>query len=78
MPLFQRTAKTDSLRVLNLPIGDISPNPNQPRRTFPPEELNELALSIREVGVLQPLTVRQCLWSSLPADQPSQGACSRT
>jgi len=59
MPLFHRPSKPDTLTVLNLPIGDISPNPHQPRRTFPQEELNELALSIRELGVIQPLTVRR-------------------
>lgn len=37
----------------------ISPNPNQPRRTFPPQELEELAASIARVGLLQPITVRQ-------------------
>jgi len=58
MPLFRRSLKTNASSVLNLPIGEISPNPHQPRRTFPEEELNELALSIRELGVLQPITVR--------------------
>lgn len=60
MGLFHKTAKTDTISVLNLPVSDISPNPNQPRRVFSPAELDELALSIREVGILQPLTVRRC------------------
>ncbi len=45
-------------KVLSLPIDSISPNPNQPRRRFAPEELQELADSIHSLGVLQPLTVR--------------------
>ena len=41
-----------------LPIGSIRPNPDQPRRTFSREELQELTLSIAQVGLIQPLTVR--------------------
>jgi ParB family chromosome partitioning protein len=39
-------------------VGSIRPNPRQPRRAFDAAELEELAASIREVGVLQPLLVR--------------------
>ena len=46
-------------RVLFLPLDAIHPNPNQPRRTFTQPELEELAASIQELGVLQPLTVRR-------------------
>jgi ParB family chromosome partitioning protein len=42
-----------------LPIEKIEPNPDQPRRTFAPEALSELAASIREKGVIQPLIVRK-------------------
>ncbi|MDM7255643.1 MAG: ParB/RepB/Spo0J family partition protein [Paracoccus sp. (in: a-proteobacteria)] len=41
-----------------IPIEQITPNPNQPRRSFDPEALNELAASLRARGVLQPLIVR--------------------
>lgn len=41
------------------PIGFIVPNPYQPRKEFDPEELENLAASIREKGVLQPLVVRK-------------------
>ena len=41
-----------------LPTGSIRPNPDQPRRTFSREELQELTLSIAQVGLIQPLTVR--------------------
>ena len=40
-------------------MEDISPNPDQPRRVFSQPELEELAASIRALGVLQPLTVRR-------------------
>jgi len=42
-----------------LAVESIVPNPGQPRRTFAHEPLQELASSIREKGVLQPLVVRQ-------------------
>jgi len=42
------------------PISSIAVNPFQPRRTFDPKPLEELADSIRHYGILQPLTVRRC------------------
>jgi ParB family chromosome partitioning protein len=44
--------------MLSIPVGSIEPNPNQPRQHFDEEALTELAASIRDVGVLQPLLVR--------------------
>jgi ParB family transcriptional regulator, chromosome partitioning protein len=41
-----------------LPIDVITPNPFQPRKDFPPLELEELAASIREKGIVQPVIVR--------------------
>jgi ParB family chromosome partitioning protein len=41
-----------------VPIGAITPNPRQPRRTFDDDTIAELAASIREVGLLQPIVVR--------------------
>jgi len=41
-----------------VPVELIRPNPDQPRRDFRPEELEELAASIRERGVLQPIILR--------------------
>jgi len=41
-----------------IPIEQISPNPDQPRRQFLKEDLDDLAASIREKGVIQPLIVR--------------------
>ena len=59
MQLLRRKGILDSTRVLFLPIQSISPNPDQPRRVFSQEELEELAASIRALGLLQPLTVRR-------------------
>jgi ParB family chromosome partitioning protein len=42
-----------------LPVDEIDPNPEQPRRHFNPEHLNELATSIARHGVLQPVVVRR-------------------
>ncbi len=44
---------------LLVPIGDIQPNPLQPRTVFQAERLAELAQSIRENGIIQPLVVRK-------------------
>jgi ParB-like partition proteins len=56
------TESVDSLvrsgAVQQLPIEDIDPNPTQPRRIFNAEILAELASSIREKGILQPILVR--------------------
>ena len=40
-------------------ISNIEPNPNQPRREFDQEALQELAGSIKELGIIQPITLRQ-------------------
>ena len=44
--------------VTRLPLQKVEPNPNQPRRRFDEEELQSLADSIAEHGILQPLAVR--------------------
>ena len=50
--------KAESGEVHRLPVSAIVPNPVQPRRVFKEGELEELAVSIRENGLLQPLVVR--------------------
>ena len=51
--------RTDgSSAISEIEISRIEPNPEQPRRTFDEETLGELAASIRELGVVQPLTLR--------------------
>ena len=47
-----------SSAISEIPIAQITPNPDQPRRTFDEEALGELATSIRELGIIQPLTLR--------------------
>ena len=46
-------------RYFSCPIEEIRPNRNQPRKTFTPDKLEELAASIREKGIIQPLVVRK-------------------
>lgn len=49
-----------SSRVQYIPLHFIRPNPQQPRKSFSQEGLMQLADSIRQYGILQPLTVRKC------------------
>ena len=52
--------KTEGSSNLNeIEIAQIEPNPNQPRREFDPDALQELANSIRELGIIQPITLRK-------------------
>ena len=46
-------------RYFSCPIEEIRPHRNQPRKTFTPDKLEELAASIREKGIIQPLVVRK-------------------
>ena len=46
-------------RVVFLPVRSIRPNPSQPRKVFREEALDELSDSIRQHGILQPLSVRR-------------------
>lgn len=46
-------------RVQEVALDEVEPNPHQPRRAFPEDKLEELAASIREHGVVQPILVRQ-------------------
>ena len=48
-----------SSNLSEVDIALIEPNPNQPRREFDEEALQELANSIRELGIIQPITVRK-------------------
>jgi len=42
-----------------LPVGEIVPNPRQPRSVFDPDAMTELVTSLKEVGLLQPIVVRR-------------------
>lgn len=48
-----------SSAINNIDIADIEPNPEQPRTSFDKDALEELAASIREIGIIQPLTLRR-------------------
>lgn len=47
-----------SSNICEVRMDDIRPNPNQPRRDFDDDSLQELANSIRQIGVIQPITLR--------------------
>lgn len=55
----ERDELPGNAELRHLPVGSISRNPFQPRKQFDPESLGELASSIKEHGVLQPLIVRE-------------------
>ena len=54
----KKNEKAISGEVRRIPLKDIVPSSNNPRKTFNADELNELAESIKENGLLQPITVR--------------------
>ena len=56
--LFVENALEDAGKAVTLPIGEIEPNREQPRKAFDDEALAELSASIAQHGVLQPLLVR--------------------
>ncbi|MCX7714380.1 MAG: nucleoid occlusion protein [Clostridia bacterium] len=49
----------ERMKIINIPLEIIHPNPNQPRKHFDSVALEELASSIAEYGVIQPITVRK-------------------
>lgn len=54
------TVKTEGSSSINeIPIHLIKANPNQPRREFDPDALQELSDSIKEIGIIQPITLRK-------------------
>jgi len=48
-----------SSSISEVPIEQIHANPDQPRRDFDAESLEELAISLREIGIIQPITLRE-------------------
>lgn len=48
-----------SSTINEIPLDQIEPNPNQPRRDFDQVGLEELANSIKQLGIVQPITLRQ-------------------
>lgn len=59
MPLFQKSTEKIINNVVNIPTSAISPNRAQPRTSFDDYSLTQLAVSIQQNGILQPLTVRR-------------------
>jgi len=58
LSLLSPEGSTRSSAVRHVPVGRIDANPDQPRLAFDPETLEELAASVKEHGVLQPILVR--------------------
>lgn len=55
-----KTAKKDEKGLVGeVPVAQVHPNPDQPRTNFKPEEIEELASSIKRDGLLQPILVRR-------------------
>lgn len=51
--------RSEARQLTELPVASIVPNPNQPRKSFDDESIAELAKSIEQVGLIQPLMVRK-------------------
>ena len=75
--MFER--KKSAGKIYFLPIDQIHPSPFQARRTFEEQELAGLAQSIRENGLLQPISVRKAAEGyELVAGERRLRACKRT
>lgn len=58
MGLFIKDKQTAEREIIKILVSDVELNPNQPRKHFDSAELIELAMSIKENGLMQPLSVR--------------------
>ena len=56
--LIASAAAAEGNRLEDIPIGDIKPNPRQPRKKFDSESIDEMTRSIATFGVVQPIIVR--------------------
>lgn len=59
LPQFKGQADFSNAVAVNISLSMIEPNPYQPRRIFPEAEINELAESITEIGLIQPIAVKK-------------------
>ncbi len=59
--LFSTLSVQEDDKIVEIPLSQLRPNPYQPRKTFDEEAIRELADSIREHGVIQPIIVREAL-----------------
>ena len=55
----ENISTSGSSTISEISLDEIEPNPNQPRREFNPEALKDLAQSISQIGIIQPITLRQ-------------------
>ncbi len=66
------TATAPAFHYAELPLDTIRPNPRQPRTVFDEEALDELAASLSQIGLLQPIVVRPL--GHVPVDSPQDAA----
>ncbi|MCX7096302.1 MAG: ParB/RepB/Spo0J family partition protein [Methylococcales bacterium] len=59
LPRFKGQSEFSNNIATNVPLDQIIPNPYQPRRIFPEDEILELSTSISEIGLIQPIAVRK-------------------
>ena len=57
--LLNTAAQEGGKKYFQCPIEELRPHSKQPRKTFNDEKLNELAASVKEKGIIQPLVVRR-------------------
>lgn len=55
----KETVAVDDQRIWHIPLSEITANPDQPRKHFSPENLEDLVSSIKKHGVMQPITVTE-------------------
>jgi len=55
----QQARAFENGKLYNLPIIDIKPDPDQPCKYMDPQALEELAASVKQLGILQPVLFRQ-------------------
>ncbi|MGJ0490109.1 ParB/RepB/Spo0J family partition protein [Methylobacter sp.] len=59
LPKFKGQSDFSNSRSVDIPLSQIKPNPYQPRRIFPEAEITDLANSIEEIGLIQPIAIRK-------------------
>ena len=57
--ILEKNSPKSITSIVNLPVSKIKTNPSQPRSNFNEESLKELSISIGELGIIQPITVRK-------------------
>ena len=62
----RKSTVQDKMRIVSLPLYMIAPNPNQPRKYFEPQAMEELKNSIMEYGLIQPVTAVSYTHLTLP------------